>query len=127
VLEKTKLLLEIKKSKIHGKGVFATEGIPKGSVVDRIAGRPQHYSSIPAGLLLRRSLEVSKDHYVVPAKGSVAWFLNHSDRPNCTYDISARAITTTRKVPKGEELTLDYHETTTWPGYAALWKRGKPP
>jgi SET domain-containing protein len=119
--------LEVKKSRVHGQGIFAMEGLPKGSVVDRIAGTPQHYSSIPVALLLRRSFEVSKDNYVVAMKGSVGWFLNHSDRPNCTYDISTREITTTRKIRKGEELTLDYHETTTWPGYAALWKGDKPP
>jgi len=118
---------EIRKSTIHGQGVFATEGHPKGTVVDRIEGTPQHYSSIPVALLMRRSFEVSKDNYVVAKKGSVGWFLNHSDRPNCTYDIQTREITTKRKIRRGEELTLDYHETTSWPGYAALWKVGKPP
>ena len=119
--------LEIMKSQIHGRGVFAKEALPKGTVVERLTGRPQHYSRIPAALLLRRSFEASKDTYVVAVKGSVGWFLNHSDRPNCTYDIGTREITTTREIRKGEELTLDYHETTTWPGYAALWKVSKPP
>jgi len=119
--------LEIKKSQIHGRGIFATGALPKGTVVERLAGRPQHYSRISAALLLRRSFETSKDNYVVAKKGSVGWLLNHSNRPNCTYDIPTREITTTRKIRRGEELTLDYHETTTWPGYAALWKGGKPP
>jgi len=119
--------LEIKKSKIHGRGIFAAEWLPKGTVIERLAGSPQHYSNIPAGLLLRRSFEVSKDNYVVAEKGSAGWLLNHSDRPNCTYDMATREITTKRKIRKGEELTLDYNETTTWPGYADLWKGGKPP
>ena len=119
--------LEIKKSKIHGQGIFAMEVLPKGTVVELLAGRPQHYSSISTALLLRRSFEVSKDTYVVAKKESVGWLLNHSDRPNCSYNIGTRKITTTRRIRKGEELTLDYHETTTWPGYAALWKGGKPP
>ena len=103
------------------------EVLPKGTVVERLAGRPLHYSIISAALLLRRSFEVSKDTYVVAKNGSACWLLNHSDRPNCGYNIRTRKITTTRRVRKGEELTLDYHETTTWPGYAALWKGGKPP
>ena len=119
--------LEIKKSRIHGKGVLATKELPKGSVVERIAGRPQHYSSIPAEQLLRRSFEVSKDNYVVAVKGSAGWFLNHSDRPNCAYGIQTRELTTTRRIREGEELTLDYRETTSWPGYAALWRGGIPP
>jgi len=119
--------LEIRKSQIHGRGIFATEALPKGTVVERLAGMPQHYSRISAALLLRRSFEVSKDTYVVAKKESVGWLLNHSDRPNCTYDIRTREITTTRMIRKDEELTLDYHETTTWLGYASLWKGGKPP
>ena len=119
--------LEIKKSPIHGRGVFATVMIPKTTVVEEIKGEPQCYSKIPAVLLLRRGMEVSKDVYIVPAEGSVGWFLNHSDRPNCTYDNSTREIRTTKDILGGEELTIDYHDTTTWPGYAALWKGGRPP
>jgi SET domain-containing protein len=119
--------LEIKESPIHGRGVFATARIPKGTVVEKIRGKPHRYSKIPATLLLRRGMEVSKDVYVVPPEGSLGWFLNHSDRPNCTYEISTREIRTMRNVRRGEELTIDYHETTTWSGYAALWKGGKPP
>ena len=119
--------LEIRKSKIHGQGIFATEALPKGTVVERLDGEPKHYSRISSALLLRRSFEVSKDTYVVAKKESVGWLLNHSDRPNCNYNIRTRKITTTRRIRKGEELTLDYHETTTWPGYTALWKGDKPP
>ena len=119
--------LEIKESPIHGRGVFATAKIPKGAVVERVGGKPQPYSKIPRVLLRRRGLEVSKDVYIVPPEGSVGWFLNHSDRPNCTYAISTREVRAMKNIRRGEELTIDYHETTTWPGYAALWKGGKPP
>jgi len=119
--------LEIKESPIHGRGVFATVRIPRGTVVEEIEGKPKHYSKIPSGLLLRRGMEVSKDVYIVPAEGSVGWFLNHSERPNCAYDVSTREIRATKDILRGEELTIDYHETTTWPGYVTLWKGGKPP
>jgi SET domain-containing protein len=119
--------LEISESPIHGLGVFATVRIPRGTVVEKIKGKPRLYSEIPKALLVRRGMEVSKDVYVVPAEGSVGWFVNHSGRPNCTYDISSREIRARRDVRRGDELTIDYHETTTWPGYAALWKGGKPP
>ncbi len=119
--------LEIKESPIHGRGVFALVRIPKGTVVEEIKGKPQHCSKIPAALLLRRGMEVSKDVYIVPAEGSVGWFLNHSDRANCTYDISTREIRAKQDILRGEELTIDYHETTTWPGYTTQWKGGKPP
>ena len=122
-----KLGLEIKESPIHGRGVFATVRIPKGTLVERIEGRPQHYSKIPTALVLRRGMEVSKDVYIVPAEGSVGWFLNHSDRATCTYDISPREIRAMKDIRRGEELTIDYHQTTTWPGYVTMWKGGKPP
>ena len=79
-----KLGLEIKETPIHGRGVYATVRNPKGTLVERIEGRPQHYSKIPTALVLRRGMEVSKDVYIVPAEGSVGWFLNHTDRANCT-------------------------------------------
>jgi len=119
--------LEIRESPIHGRGVLATASIPRGTLVEKIEGKPEHYSKFPTVLLRRRGLEVSKDVYIVPAEGSVGWYLNHSDRPNCTYDISTREVRAMRRIRRGEELTIDYHETTTWPGYAALWKGGKPP
>jgi SET domain-containing protein len=124
---KAKSGLEIKESPIHGRGVFATVRIPKGTVAEKIKGKPLRYSKIPTALLLRRGMEVSKDVYIVPAEGSVGWFLNHSNRPNCTYDISTREIRATKDIRRGEELTIDYRETTTWPGYVTLWKGGKPP
>lgn len=126
-LDQMKSGLEIKGSPIHGQGVFATEKISKGTVVEKIKGKQQHYSKIPAALLRRRGMEASKDVYVVPTEGSVGWFLNHSGRPNCTYDISTREIRAIKDIRQGEELTIDYHVTTTWPGYAALWKGDKPP
>ena len=119
--------LEIKESPIHGQGVFATARISKGTVMEKIEGKPRHHSEIPEALLRRRGMEVSKDVYVVPKEGSLGWFLNHSDRPNSTYNISTREIRAIRNIHRGEELTIDYHETTTWPGYAALWKDAKPP
>jgi len=119
--------LEIKNSPIHGRGVFATVRIPGGTVVERLEGKPQRYSKISPALLLRRGMEVSKDVYIVPPEGSVGWFLNHSGSPNCTYDISTREIRATKNILPGKELTIDYHETTTWPGYATMWKGGKPP
>ena len=119
--------LEIKESPIHGRGVFATARIPKWTVVEEIKGKPRHYSKIPTALLLRRGMEVSKESTSCLAEGSVGWFLNHSDRPNCTYDISTREIRATKDILRGEELTIDYRETTTWPGYATLWKGGMPP
>ena len=115
------------KSPIHGFGVFAVRKIGRGSLIGRVKGIPKHFSQFPRRILLRRGFETSKDTYVVPERGSVAWFFNHSRTPNCAYSIPLREITALRDILPGEELTLDYHQTTTWTEHEKHWKGGLPP
>lgn len=119
--------LRIKQSPIHGRGVFASGPIHEGASVASLTGEPRHYASFPKDLLLARGFEVAKDAYIIPDRGSPAWFFNHSSAPNCQYSIKTREITALREISPGEELTLDYNATTTWEGYGALWKGGTPP
>ena len=95
--------------------------------MERVEGTPKHFSKFPEDLLLRRGLETSKDTYIVPERGSVAWSLNHSRAPNCAYSIPRREVTALRDILPGEELTLDYHQTTTWPEHEKHWKGDVPP
>lgn len=126
-MEEEALRLEIRGSPIHGEGVFAAATIRRGALVAAVTGEPKHYTSFPRDLLLTRGFEVAKDTYIVPDKESPAWYFNHSDTPNCKYSAGARNITALREITPGEELTIDYNETTTWAGYAELWKEGAPP
>ena len=126
-VDQGKVKLEIRESPVHGRGVFAGGPIRAGATIAVLTGVPKLYSSFPRDLLLARGFEAEKDMYVVPEKGSPAWYLNHSEAPNCRYSIETRSVTASREISAGEELTIDYRDTTTWRGYASLWKEDVPP
>ena len=39
---------------------------------------------------------------------SLISFINHSDQPNCKYNINGHTINTLRDINEGEEVTVDY-------------------
>tara|TARA_R100001510_G_C7502406_1_gene105537 strand:- start:280 stop:558 length:279 start_codon:yes stop_codon:yes gene_type:complete len=82
--------LTIKKSKIEGLGVFATENIIAGFCF----GITHHYQD----KLIRTPL---------------GGFLNHSDSPNCFVKDNATEslLYTVRPILKGEELTVYYRKS----------------
>ncbi len=77
-------------SKIHGKGVFASEDIPKGTTVG----------------LLHIIIKLRFDYDFTELGKSY----NHSDTPNCINELidGKRYLVTLRDVAKDEELTADY-------------------
>ena len=89
--------LTIKKSKINGLGLFAAKEIHRGKIFG-----PSHYNLMGyEGLNLIRT----------PLGG----FINHSPKPNCRIVINSGfgnssiwSIKITKKIEKGEELTLKY-------------------
>ncbi len=97
----------IGKSKIHGNGVIASQGIKRGELIACIRGEKRH-------LLVRNKKEslsypnwvgISKRIWIDPVES--AKFLNHSCNPNAGISgkISLRAL---RNITKGEEVTIDY-------------------
>jgi uncharacterized protein len=110
----------VRKSRIHGRGVFATRDIPKGERLieykgERItwqeAERRYPVDPVPYHTFL---FEVGDGEMCIDAarKGSVAKWINHSCRPNCeaVEDEDERIfIDTARKIRRGEELTYDYN------------------
>ena len=83
--------LTIKKSNIDGLGVFATDNIDKG---------------INLGISHVHHIDYEDGYIRTPLGG----FLNHSENPNCDIynDISDLYIITSKKIKKGEELTIKY-------------------
>ena len=89
--------IEIKKSSIEGSGLFAAENIDK-------------------------DVEIGMSHIKVPIiegyiRTSIGGFLNHSDNNNCQLslefdwdDYRTYHVYTIKKIQKGQELTLNYHE-----------------
>ena len=111
-------MIEKRRSRIHGSGVYATQAIPKNKRIIHYAGE-----KISNRESLKRELRyIRKGHIwcfkltnrtVIDAGvgGNVARFINHSCRPNCYIDIkdSVIWIRAARTIKKGEELAYDYN------------------
>jgi len=117
-LRKQRKLVEVGRSGIHGKGVFATCAIPKGTRIIEYAGdripwdkaqklppndpkNPHHtfFFSLEDGMVINAGVN-----------GNEARWINHSCTPNCeTRDQRGRVyVHALRNLKKGEELFYDY-------------------
>src|SRR6202035_150837 len=104
--------------RIHGVGVFAIRDIPKGKYVFRGDDDEMVWVSASAvnrldkeAKKLYRDFCVTRDRrYGCPRSFNLltlAWYLNHSDKPNMTADKNYNFYSI-RRIKKGEELTADY-------------------
>lgn len=97
--------LLIKKSKIHGKGVFAGRNFKKGEVVlkwdlDTTIARKDIPKLPPK---IRKNIYFYKGKYIVPSSPGI--YLNHSCEANT---IAKNASDIAKKdILKGEEITID--------------------
>ena len=115
---------KVKKSKVHGTGVFASENIKKNSHIIEYIGE-----KITKKEGDKRSAERIKNFLNKKNEGSVyifelnkkydidgsplynkARYINHSCSPNCEVDIIDNKIwiISIKKINKGEELNYDY-------------------
>jgi hypothetical protein len=111
-------LLKLRKSKVHGTGVFAARSIKKGErIIEYLGERVSHAEAD------RRyeDKEESDSHtflFIVDRRtvidagvdGNDARFINHSCDPNCESVIEERRvfIKAIRSIAPGEELAYDY-------------------
>jgi SET domain-containing protein len=111
---------EVRSSPIAGRGLFAREPIPAGTVVSRLGGRLVDTATLKA--LLSRSEEyvdtivVAEDAHLVLAPGSDNRFGNHGCDPNLGW-VDEYALATLRDVAADEELLTDYATSTVDPEY----------
>jgi SET domain-containing protein len=109
----------VRRSKIHGRGVFALVDIPKGTrLMEYLGERITHreadrryaaeHENSPHTMLF-----AVNDKVVIDAtkRGNSARYINHSCNPNCeAIEEDERIfIETSRRIPKGGELTYDYN------------------
>jgi hypothetical protein len=104
------------RSRIHGRGLVATEDLAAGQVVLRLGGRLLGSAELveliataetdPDGVYVDTITVYEGAHLVMPPR-SVAHFVNHSCAPTLwhvgPYELAAR-----RQLRAGEELTVDY-------------------
>lgn len=116
-------LCEVRGSRIHGRGVYATEDIPSGEKIIEYVGElidkkeserralAQHAKALESGdaavyiFTLTEKLDIDGD---VP--WNTARLINHSCDPNCEAWIHGKRIFihALRNITAGEELTFDY-------------------
>ena len=111
-------MIEKRRSKIHGWGVFATRRIPKNTRIIHYAGE-----KISNKESLRRERRYIKRGHIWCFKltnrsvidagvgGNAARYINHSCRPNAYIHIVGGVIwiRASRKIRRGEEITYNYN------------------
>lgn len=110
-------MIERRRSRIHGWGVYATQAIPKNKRIIDYAGE-----KITNKESLKREVRYLKKGHIWCFKlnnrfvrdaavgGNIARFINHSCKPNCYTQIIGDTIwiRASRTLRKGEELTYNY-------------------
>lgn len=90
-------LVYVKKSKIHGKGMFAAKKIKKGVVLGPLLGRPtKKDGTYVLWITDKKGLRVTNDYR----------FINHDDEPNC--ELTDCEVITLKTIKKDEELFHHY-------------------
>ena len=111
-------MLEKRRSRIQGWGVFATRPITKNTRIIDYAGE-----KIPNKESLKREIRYLKQGHIwcfalttrtavdAGVGGNIARFINHACKPNCYTQILGRTIwiRAARHIAAGEELSYDYH------------------
>lgn len=117
--KRAKPLYFVRRSAIHGRGVFAAAKIPKGAQVIEYKGQrvthkevDRRYANVDETDSHTFLFEVD-DEWVIDAgvRGNAARWINHGCRPNCeTVEEDGRIfIEAMRDIQPGEELTYDYN------------------
>lgn len=112
-------LYVVKKSAIHGRGVFAATVIPKGTrIIEYVGERISHaeaalrYTGDPDPKRIILLFSVNRKVVIDAAVGgNDARFINHACAPNCEAvdEDSHIFIEAIRRIEPGTELTYDYH------------------
>jgi SET domain-containing protein len=114
--------LALRRSGIHGKGVFAREFIPAGTRLIEYTGeridQEEGDRRYPwdDGVPYHTMLFTIEEDLIVDGGvgGNISRYINHSCDPNCTSVIEDRRIyiESIRDIPPGEELVYDYNLIT---------------
>ncbi len=91
----------VKKSRIHGFGVFARQPITRGTYLGRYNGN----RTTRDGRYVLWIIQPDGSHVGVNGRNALR-FLNHSSRPNAEF--IGNELFATRKIEPNEEITIDY-------------------
>jgi len=108
--------------KVHGVGVFAIRGIPKGADPFRgcddsryVKIREEELRGIDAEVLkaFKDAFVFADGVWYASSKGlqsrDISYYMNHSDNPNMVAENHGERFVADRLIEKGEELLVDYN------------------
>lgn len=104
---------EVRKSPIHGRGLFAKEPIKKGEIVAVKGGHIVDQITLKeyCGVVKNSEMQITDELYLVPLRKeefkSVLIFINHSCKPNVGV-LGTILCVAMRDIKTEEELTTDY-------------------
>ena len=108
-------MIEVRKSRVHGRGVYATKPIRKGTRIIEYTGKRVDWASVPADSngdhTFLFGLENGTEVIDPETGGNEARWINHSCEPNCEAieEENERVfIYALRHIRAGEELFYDY-------------------
>ena len=96
-------LIQVKKSPIHGKGLFAKTAIPSGTHIGNYEGEETYED----GAYVLWCYDEEDELFGIDGKNSLR-FTNHSSSPNAIF--RGDELWTLREISPGEEITFDYGE-----------------
>lgn len=108
------VLVEIKNSPLHGKGVFATHNISKGEIIVE-----SHMAMIHVNENLPEALATLQfpwtDEYDAICLSDAGSFFNHSSHPNAEilerdFNNLTQTFVAKSDIVKGDEITIYYNE-----------------
>ena len=111
-------LIEVRRSGVHGLGVFAAKPIAKGTRIIEYVGERVSHDEADRRYEEKDANDSHTFLFIVDSKtvidagtdGNDARFFNHSCDPNCESTVEKKRvyIEATRDIPQGTELTYDY-------------------
>src|SRR5882757_10748802 len=111
-------LIEVRRSNVHGLGVFAAKQIPKGARIIEYVGERVSHDEADRRYEEKDANDSHTFLFIVDSKividagvdGNDARFFNHSCDPNCESTVEKRRvfIEALRDIEPGAELTYDY-------------------
>ncbi len=104
------MLVEPRKSNIHGTGLFALSKIEPGETILRIIGEVKKMSELSDEFISKGCWQgISEDECLIAEKTPTLFrFVNHSKNANAYVDLVSMRVICTNEIKKDTEITIDY-------------------
>jgi SET domain-containing protein len=104
------MLVEPKKSNIHGIGLFTVSNIESGNVILDVIGEVVKTDDLSDAFIRKGCWQgINKNECIISEKTPTVFrFINHSKKPNAFVDLTLMQVIAKIKIPKNTEITIDY-------------------